>query len=112
MTGSNVASGLFALGSNGAQGASIFLNQAGNVITGSAGGTDYFKITVNTATGEVTFQQLKNVWHGDTSNDDDTVTLTLANENLLTLVQTVTDADGDKDTAVAQSRYWRFPDPG
>ena len=99
LTGSNVASGLFALGVNGAQGASIVLNQSGNTITGSAGGTNYFTITLNPATGQVTFTQLNNIWHASTASDDDTATLTLANANLLTLVQTVTDADGDVDTA-------------
>ena len=41
----NVNSGLHALGVGGAQGAQIVLNQAGNVITGSAAGTAYFTIT-------------------------------------------------------------------
>jgi VCBS repeat-containing protein len=99
LTGANVASGLFALGAGGAQGAEIVLNQSGNTITGSAGGQNYFTITVDTTTGEVTFTQLRNVWHANTGNDDDTSTLTLANSNLLTLVQTVTDRDGDFDTA-------------
>ena len=81
------------------QGAQIVLNQSGNTITGSAGGTNYFTITLNPATGQVTFTQLNNIWHASTASDDDTATLTLANANLLTLVQTVTDADGDFDTA-------------
>ena len=40
-----------------------------------------------------------NIWHGDTSNHDDPETLTLSDPSLLQLVQTVTDADGDTDTA-------------
>ena len=108
LTGTNVASGLFALDAADTtagdldgigQGAQIVLNQAGNTITGSAGGTNYFTITLNPATGQVTFTQLNNIWHASTASDDDTATLTLANANLLTLVQTVTDADGDVDTA-------------
>ncbi len=108
LTGSNVASGLFALdaadttagdGDGIGQGAQIVLNQAGNVITGSAGGTNYFTITLNPANGQVTFTQLLNIWHGDTSNHDDLETLTLSDPTLLRLVQTVTDADGDTDTA-------------
>ena len=64
LTGSNVASGLFALdaadtsagdGDGIGQGAQIVLNQAGNVITGSAGATTYFTIQINPATGVVTF---------------------------------------------------------
>ena len=51
LTGSNVASGLFALdaadtsaadGDGIGQGAQIVLNQSGNVITGSVGATTYF----------------------------------------------------------------------
>ena len=64
LTGSNVASGLFALDAADTtagdldgigQGAQIVLNQSGNTITGSAGGTNYFTITLNPATGQVTF---------------------------------------------------------
>jgi T1SS-143 domain-containing protein len=99
LTGADVASGLFALDPNEAdgQGAEIVLNQSGDVITGSAGGTDYFTIEVDPDTGIVTFTQLNNIWHGDTGDHDDAETLTLANANLLQLVQTVTDADGDSD---------------
>ena len=101
LTGSNVASGLFALGVGGAAGASIVLNQAapGADIIGTVGGTEYFRISIAPATGVVTFSQSTNVWHANTLSDDDTSTLTLANAADLQVVQTVTDADGDKDTA-------------
>jgi hypothetical protein len=108
LTGLNVPSGLYALdatdksagdGDGIGQGAQIVLNQVGNVITGSAGGTDYFTISINTTTGEVTFTQLANIWHSNTGNDDDTATLTLSSADLLKVVQTVTDADGDHDAA-------------
>ncbi|MCS3794249.1 retention module-containing protein, partial [Aeromonas hydrophila] len=52
LTGNNVASGLYAVdpaAANG-QGAAIVLNQVGNVITGSAGGVDYFTLTINPST--------------------------------------------------------------
>ena len=104
LTGANVASGLYALGVGGAQGASIVLNvdttgtDAGDIV-GSAGGVEYFRIHVDTTTGQVTFSQSQNIWHSNTGNDDDSATLTLSNANLLQLVQTVTDADGDRDTA-------------
>ena len=64
LTGSNVASGLFALdaadttagdGDGIGQGAAIVLNQAGNDITGQVGAITYFTITINPATGVVTF---------------------------------------------------------
>ena len=40
-----------------------------------------------------------NLWHANTGNPDDPQTLTLSDPSLLQLVQTVTDADGDSDTA-------------
>ncbi len=54
LTGTNVVSGLYAVdpaAANG-QGAAIVLNQMGNVITGSAGGVDYFTLTINPSTGK------------------------------------------------------------
>ncbi|WP_051448209.1 beta strand repeat-containing protein, partial [Bradyrhizobium elkanii] len=107
LTGANVASGLYALdatdtttgdGDGIGQGAQILLNQVGNTITGSAGGTDYFTITIDPSTGIVTFTQLNNIWHSDPTNPDDAATLTLTRPELLQLVQTITDADGDSVT--------------
>ena len=79
LTGTNVASGLFALdaadtsagdGDGIGQGAQIVLNQAGNVITGSVGATTYFTIEINPATGVVTFTDntANNLWHANTGN--------------------------------------------
>uniref|UniRef100_UPI0034A460E2 retention module-containing protein n=1 Tax=Aeromonas sp. R4-2 TaxID=3138465 RepID=UPI0034A460E2 len=100
LTGSNVASGLYAVDSQAAngQGAAIVLNQAGNVITGSVGAVNYFTLTIDPTTGEVTLALLDNVWHGDTASADDSVVLSV-DEGVLTLVQTVTDADGDRASA-------------
>ncbi|WP_235431657.1 retention module-containing protein [Aeromonas hydrophila] len=116
LSGSDVASGLYAVdpaAANG-QGAAIVLNQVGNVITGSAGGVDYFTLTINPTTGEVTLALLDNVWHGDTTNADDSVALTLG-QGVLTLVQTVTDADGDSASAAVDlgaNGVFRFEDDG
>ncbi|MGY3887503.1 retention module-containing protein, partial [Aeromonas aquatica] len=116
LSGGNVASGLYAvnpLAVNG-QGAQILLNQVGNVITGSANGVNYFTLTIDPATGSVTLALLDNVWHGNTSNPDDSVSLTL-NSDVLTLVQTVTDADGDSAKAsfdLGTSGVFRFEDDG
>ncbi|WP_236661294.1 retention module-containing protein [Aeromonas jandaei] len=116
LTGSDVASGLYAvdpLAANG-QGAAIVLNQVGNVITGSAGGVDYFTLTINPTTGEVTLALLDNVWHGNTTNADDSVALTVG-QGVLTLVQTVTDADGDSASAsvdLGANGVFRFEDDG
>ncbi|MGY2805145.1 DUF5801 repeats-in-toxin domain-containing protein [Bradyrhizobium sp. USDA 4506] len=107
LTGANVASGLYALdptdktagdGDGIGQGAQILLNQVGNTITGSVGGTNYFTITIDPSSGIVTFTQLNNIWHSDPTNPDDAATLTLSAANLLQVVQTITDADGDSVT--------------
>ncbi|MGL6337311.1 DUF5801 repeats-in-toxin domain-containing protein [Aeromonas jandaei] len=116
LSGTNVASGLYAvdpLAANG-QGAAIVLNQVDNVITGSAGGVDYFTLTINPTTGEVTLALLDNVWHGNTTSADDSVALTVG-QGVLTLVQTVTDADGDSASAsvdLGANGVFRFEDDG
>ncbi|MFQ2192829.1 retention module-containing protein, partial [Aeromonas jandaei] len=116
LTGSNVASGLYAvdpLAANG-QGAAIVLNQVGNVITGSVGTVSYFTLTIDPTTGEVTLALLDNVWHGDTTSADDSVALSVG-KGVLTLVQTVTDADGDSARAsvdLGANGVFRFEDDG
>ena len=97
-----MASGLFALGVNGAQGASIVLNKVGNDILGQVGAVTYFTISVD-GNGVVTFTQLENIWHPNTGSNDEAATLTLSDPALLQL--TVTDADGD--TASAGSTWAR-----
>ncbi len=47
------------------------------------------------STGVVTFTQVNNIWHSDTTNPDDLATLTAGEASLLQIVQTLTDADGD-----------------
>ena len=81
------------------QGAQILLNLSGNTITGSVGGVDYFTISINAATGEVTFTQLHNIWHPNTSSFDETATLNTALASNIQVQQTVTDADGDHASA-------------
>ncbi|MFO2984526.1 enhanced entry virulence factor RtxA, partial [Legionella pneumophila serogroup 1] len=106
LNGSNVGSGLYALdamdvsGADGdgiGRGGEIVLNQNGNVITGSLGGVDYFTITIDEASGEVRFEQLAAVWHGNTANPDDQSSLH-ALANSLVVRATVVDADGDRAT--------------
>ncbi|WP_421302638.1 DUF5801 repeats-in-toxin domain-containing protein, partial [Aeromonas veronii] len=116
LTGSNVASGLYAVDPQAAngQGAAIVLNQVGNVITGSVGAVSYFTLTINPTTGEVTLALLGNVWHGNTSSADDSVALSVG-KGVLTLVQTVTDADGDRASAsvdLGANDVFRFEDDG
>ena len=62
----------------------------------------------------MTLALLDNVWHGDTTNADDSVALTLG-QGVLTLVQTVTDADGDSASAAVDlgaNGVFRFEDDG
>jgi T1SS-143 domain-containing protein len=107
LNGQDVASGLYTVdnsdtagddGDGYGQGTEIVLNQVGDQIIGSAGGTDYFTINVNAETGEVTLTQLENVWHADTTNPDDSQGMVL-DADLLSLVKTLTDADGDSAEA-------------
>src|SRR6266853_3765948 len=99
LTGTDVPSGLFALDptdvnpAHFGQGAQIVLNQSGDTITGSVGGTTYFTISIVESTGVVTFTQVNNIWHSDPNNPDDPATLTLSDPSLLQVVQTLTDAD-------------------
>ncbi|WP_429140602.1 DUF5801 repeats-in-toxin domain-containing protein, partial [Aeromonas veronii] len=57
---------------------------------------------------------MDNVWHGDTTSADDSVALSV-DEGVLTLVQTVTDADGDRTSAsvdLGATGVFRFEDDG
>ena len=107
LSGEDIASGLYAVdnsdtdagdGDGFGQGAEILLNQVGDDIVGSVGGVDYFTISVNAETGEVTLTQHENIWHADTTNPDDSQGMVLDSE-LLTLVKTITDADEDSAEA-------------
>ncbi len=70
------------------------------VVLGMAGGTEYFRISVD-ADGDVTFSQTagQNIWHGTTTSGDEAMTLTTAAAGDLKVTQTLTDADGDQASA-------------
>ncbi|QUL37989.1 DUF5801 repeats-in-toxin domain-containing protein [Erythrobacter sp. JK5] len=103
LSADGIGSGLYALGANGAQGDEILLSLSGDTVTGSVGGTDYFTITLDALTGEITFTQLENIWHGDAADADDAETLTLDGVGeFLRIEQTVTDRDGDSDSATIE----------
>ena len=70
------------------------LNEVGGDSIGSADGTDYFTISVDADTGEITLTLHDNLWQPDASNPDDAQTLVL-NADTLSLIKTMTDADGD-----------------
>ena len=105
LSADGVFSGLFGLGTDGAPGEAIVLNQvdATTVVgEGSSSGDDYFTISID-QDGVVSFEQLMNVWHANSSDDDDTATLSVSEQSegeaFLHVVQTVTDADGDSASA-------------
>ena len=101
LNGTNVASGMFALGPTGGKGGEIVLNQTGNTITGSVEGTTYFTIVIDPSTGVVTFTPASStsIWHSNPNSPDDIATVTLANPSDLQVVQTVTDSTGDSAAA-------------
>jgi T1SS-143 domain-containing protein len=111
LSANGIGSGLYALqpsdtalagvdGDGFGQGAQITLSQVGNVITGSAGGTDYFTISINSVTGVVTFTQLNPIWNPTPgSSYDEAAALNTAAAANVQVVQSVTDADGDTATA-------------
>jgi len=110
LSGTSVGSGLYAIDgtdtsttdSDGyGQGAEIMLSLSGNVISGKVGTTTYFTITLDPVTGIATFTQLLNIWHptSGTASFDELVAITTAAASDIKVVQTVTDSDGDTDTA-------------
>ncbi len=92
-----VASGLVDVASN----SSIVLKLNGNVVEGHVGttaGALAFTLTVNAA-GDVKLDQILAVKHPNAADADDAVTLSAT--DLITLTATVTDKDGDTNTATA-----------
>ena len=76
VTGSTSGIGLGMAEGLAAQGASIVLNvdttggDAGDIV-GSVGDVEYFRIHVDSATGQVTFSQSQNIWHSKRANNGD-----------------------------------------
>ncbi|GAA4024044.1 hypothetical protein GCM10022280_26080 [Sphingomonas swuensis] len=108
LNGTNVASGLYALqagdvstadGDGLGQGAQIVLNLSGNTITGSVGETAYFTISIDPASGVVTFTQLQPIWQPVGGASFDEAAALTAAEGALVVRQTVTDSDGDSDSS-------------
>ncbi|WP_144097003.1 DUF5801 repeats-in-toxin domain-containing protein [Croceicoccus sediminis] len=102
-------SGLYAIDPvSGGKGDEILLYTSGGQIIGTAYGDTYLSIAVNNDDtsgdfGKVTFSidhaDYGNIWHSGTGSDDDAAELKLDAAGDLVLRQTLTDADGDKDTA-------------
>ena len=111
-------SGLFALDSSDVtagdgdgigQGDPILLSMDGGDVVGTANGTEYFRISLDPSSGEVTFSRSENVWHAVTGfyAQDDAQTIKLP-ADVLKLTATITDADGDSDSAfvdIGQSSF-------
>ena len=119
----SVGSGLFAIdntdtdaddGDGFGQGDEILMTQTGNIITGSVGGVDYFTITIDTNTGDVTFNQLAAIWHDTTSDHNELMTLTTDAAEDLLIRATVTDSDGDvvSDTIDLGANVFSIADDG
>ncbi|KGE03120.1 retention module-containing protein [Pseudohaliea rubra] len=112
-----VESGLYAVDTvNGGQGEQIRLYDNSGTLEGRIGGAPgevgsvlYFTIAVDSASGAITLTQADGVaiWHGDAADPDDVASLDgegdLAEGGTVSyqidLVQTVTDFDGDTDSA-------------
>ncbi|WP_072682306.1 DUF5801 repeats-in-toxin domain-containing protein, partial [Arcobacter sp. LA11] len=99
LTGTDVSTGIYALGINGAKGTEIVLNQdlGTGIISGTANGITYFTISSD-VNGKVTFTQVENVWHSNTTDHDDVSVLNAAKDALV-LKQTITDFDDDEVSA-------------
>ncbi len=128
LSSEGLSSGLFALDPNDTetvidpvgQGDPILLYTDGTKIVGSTAadagsvnpGNTYFELTV-ASNGDVTLTQTQNIWHGDTSSDDDQEVLTVTG-GTLKVVQTIVDADGDSDMAMLDlsSGVFKFEDDG
>ncbi|MGN7738034.1 DUF5801 repeats-in-toxin domain-containing protein, partial [Ensifer sp. 22564] len=82
-----------------ATGDAVLLFKEGDNVVGRAGsavGAVVFTVSVSAA-GVVTLDQARAVVHPDASNHDDSITLAAA--DLITLTATITDNDGDEDSA-------------
>jgi len=85
-----------------ATGQAIVLVNNGGVVeghVGTAAGTLAFTVTVDANSGNVTLDQIRAVQHPDASNPNDGVTL--SSDGLVTLTATITDRDGDHQSATA-----------
>jgi hypothetical protein len=76
-----------------ATGSDILLYKVGNEVVGRVGATTVFTVGVDTVTGQVSLDQARAILHLPNSGPDQVATLGAA--NLVQLVATVTDRDGD-----------------
>jgi VCBS repeat-containing protein len=81
-----------------ATGTAVTLVMNGTTVEGRAGGLLVFTVSV-AADGTVTLDQQRAVVHANTSNPNDSASLSA--DNLITLTATITDGDGDTASATA-----------
>ncbi|HEY6661952.1 MAG TPA: DUF5801 repeats-in-toxin domain-containing protein [Sphingomicrobium sp.] len=97
-----------------ATGQPIVLVLNGGVVeghVGNAAGALAFTVSIDANSGVVTLDQIRALQHPNPANPDDSVTL--ASDNLITVIGTVTDRDGDQATAVANiGQNLNFEDDG
>ncbi|WP_252192067.1 DUF5801 repeats-in-toxin domain-containing protein [Pseudomonas sp. MG-2] len=95
-----------------ATGSAVNLSLNGTVVEGRTAVGNHLVFTVSVASnGEVTLDQLRAIVHPDTSNPDDSKTLTA--DNLVTLTATKTDKDGDSAQATLNiGQNLEFKDDG
>ncbi len=85
--GNFVATGSVDNGVLSSNGVVVVVTSVGNVYTGTAGGVTVFTLTLDTETGEYTYQQFKPLDHGDPNDVNDQLTLQFGVD--------ITDFDGD-----------------
>jgi VCBS repeat-containing protein len=129
-----VASGLYAVDETGTgpqRGPQIFLYSVGDAIEGRVGGADgvlYFTLSLDANSGQATLVQAQDdadpqdpnpisIWHPDSLDDDDVVSLDGAGDveagdssitYAINVTQTVTDGDGDTDSATVDLTVARY----
>ncbi|KTD66175.1 structural toxin protein RtxA [Legionella spiritensis] len=98
VTADQVASGLYANDPSAVdgKGVEIQLIEEGGAIRGIAGGIEYFTISIDSNSGEMTFAQSEAIWHGNPANPDDLASLNTPDINDLFIRVTAIDGDGDK----------------
>ncbi|WP_324807503.1 DUF5801 repeats-in-toxin domain-containing protein [Sphingomonas sp. LY29] len=93
---------------------SVYLYVDGDDIVGRiAGGIEVFRISIDEDTGDVTLDQSRAMVHGDPDDPDEADTYLSIAASKVSAVRTVTDGDGDQDSASADiGPALRFEDDG
>ncbi|MEH6630454.1 MAG: DUF5801 repeats-in-toxin domain-containing protein, partial [Halopseudomonas aestusnigri] len=93
----------------------IILTQepGGDIVGSSATGGEVFRVSVDSATGDVTVTQTRAVEHSDSNDHDEENSPAIMNSGVLQVIATVTDADGDQsDDSLDLGSVIKFEDDG